>query len=668
MLFLNCQTHMLAQICRLGCLAGATVMLFTGLINSATAESPAIASDSNRGGSPELKAENSMPRGNLGFRPACAHPVSVVEANVYVNHTRTTMKLKCFAEDLELLQGIEAMQDGFYDSEELVDATKDHAEYLAERITFRNAKGELLEPKVTEIIDIEFPEGGIAAGKLMEHTMGFVIEYRYPDNAKPEFLTIEQKMVAEGQLLPSEFKVLLKQAGSDTPFVKMMKPSQPETFSFDWERPVLNEDDSAEDWEDWFAEQRTKSLGITSYSSVYSFIYITDYEVRHEILIPLATLATLMDLERADDNFLEIDEQEAASEKIKKYFSVGNPVTIDGVQVSPVFDRVDFYGLDLRDFAMQAEKRKVSMANGRVGLIISYSTKGRPTDVEVGWDKFNNMIKTVDGVVFIGDKVEKTQFSMFLSDNTFRWTAPDRKPLPEITGISSTLDLSPYQQPKLKAPFASIGLLAFSVLIFFVGTILSTVRKPCFGIAAMLMIGSLLLYVGKFETEINHPNKSAKPFRMPDEDSTQVFAQLHKNLFRAFDYRDESDVYDALAQSVSGEELRRIYLQINESLKVEEQGGAIARINEVVLLDGHQVEASPPEGPAENPEQNPFRFKYVGSWKLDGTIEHWGHIHQRETKFDGEFDIELVDDAWKITRMQVVDQTMGVVKTSVRTF
>ena len=145
-----------------------------------------------------------------GVSESTEHPVSVVEADIYVKRFSTTMRLKCFAEDLELLQGVEALEDGFYDSEELREATRDHADYLAERITIRDRNGELLEPQIAEVIDIEIPEEGIEAGKLMEYTMGFIIEYKYSE--PPEFITIEQDMVAEGQLLPSEFKILLKQA------------------------------------------------------------------------------------------------------------------------------------------------------------------------------------------------------------------------------------------------------------------------------------------------------------------------------------------------------------------------------------------------------------------------------------------------------------------------
>ena len=56
----------------------------------------------------------------------------------------------------------------------------------------------------------------------------------------------------------------------------------------------------------------------------------------------MATLASLVDIEREDQSFLEVDEQVAAAEKMKAIFGAGNPVTIDGIEVKPVFDRVDF--------------------------------------------------------------------------------------------------------------------------------------------------------------------------------------------------------------------------------------------------------------------------------------------------------------------------------------
>jgi len=591
--------------------------------------------------------------------PSNAHPVSVVEADIYVNRAQITMRLKCFAEDLELLQGVEALENGLYDSDELLDATKDHAEYLAERITIRDANGNLFQPKITEIIDIEIPEEGIKAGMLMNYPMGFEIEFKY--DKPPEFITVQQNMVAEGALLPSELKILLKQAGSDTPYMHMMKPGAPETFRFDWDKPILSTDASEKEWEVWFEEQREKNLGITSYSSVYSFIYITTHEVRHEVLIPLATLATLMEIERRDESFLDIDEQAAAAKQIEDFFSIGNPVLIDSVEVQPVFDRVDFYGLDLRDFAVQAEKRKISMANGRVGVIMSYSTKGAPTEVEVTWDKFNNAIKSVDTVVFAYDKIEKTQFSMFLENNTFQWVAPERKPLPAIVDVSSTVDLESLKPSVIHLPVITTAFIACALLLLVISFRFKlNTKKASIAVTALVIVGLALFRF--LSVELPNPLAEKPIFELSNEDATQVFAQLHKNMFRAFDYHNESDVYDALSKSVDGELLRQLYLDINQSLKVKEQGGAIARVNEVNLLEGQKSRST------INPDDELPEFDYTCKWNLIGTIEHWGHIHERENKYDANFKIQLKDNAWKITEMQVNNEEQGVVKTSLRKF
>ena len=211
------------------------------------------------------------------------HPVSIIEADVFVTKFKTTMRLKCFAEDLELIQGVEPFEDGKYDSEELLEAVDDHVDFLAEKIELLTETDEILEPKIVDVQKFDIPDGGIKQGELMNYKMEFVLEYKH--EKPPEFVTINQKIVSAGLLLPSEMKILLKQQGAQQPFMHMMKPHKPETFALDWENPVLGADSSEEDWQKWFDVQREKNLGIQSYSSVYSFIYVTGYEVRHEVLI-----------------------------------------------------------------------------------------------------------------------------------------------------------------------------------------------------------------------------------------------------------------------------------------------------------------------------------------------------------------------------------------------
>jgi hypothetical protein len=584
------------------------------------------------------------------------HPIIVVEADIYVNRNRMVARMRSLADDLELIQGVEAREDGFYDPDEIYEATEDHAKYLQAQITFRDSNGVEMKSNLVTIDHVEIPEGGIQAGQLTNYKVEFEYEFKY--DAVPDFITIEHQMGVEGMLLPAELKILMKQAGSDVPYAQMMKPKMPETYRFDWTRPALTQAASDKEWEEWFDAQREKSMGLMQYSAVYSFFYINQFDVRHEVLIPIATLTTMLEIEREDPGFLSVEEQDRLMEQLKVMFSRINPVVIDGIEVKPVFDKIDFFGLGLADLAMQTQRQPVSVANGRAGVIMSYSTKGSPTSVELTWDQFNHVVLSVDSVIIQDDNIEKRQFSKFLADNTFKWQAPERAPLPPITNVTAAVHPEQFQQGRLILPLASALLVLLGIF--------TVVAKPIIGswkwviLVAFTAFAIAPLVYPFFQTEIANPFSKPPKFSVQEQEASQIFAQLHKNMFRAFDYRNESDIYDALAKSVDGELLRKLYLQINQSLKMKEQGGTVARIDEVDLLEGQLRSAALPDGD--------LGFGYRSRWNVAGTVEHWGHVHQRVNEYDANFIVKLVGDNWKIVDLEMVDEAQGKIKTTLRRF
>ena len=586
------------------------------------------------------------------------HPLSIVEADIYVTKKKVIMRLKCFAEDLELLQGVEPYEDGKYDNTELKEGTKDHAKYLLEKIIILDAAGEKMVGKVTEIAEFDIPEGGIEAGNLMNFTMGYVFEYSL--DTPPDFITIEQQMVAEGALLPSELKVRVKQAGSDVPFpVKIIKPSFPETYPFDWENMPPADKAATEDWESWFDQQREKNLGIESYGSVYSFFYITRSEVRQEVLIPVASLSTFIDIESKDGRFLEIEEQDALKDKIKALFSQSNPVTIgngdedvETEAVVPKFDRIDFYGLDVRDFVMQSERRKISMANGRVGLIMSYASEGAPKDVSLTWDMFNSVVRSVDAVVVTLDKVGRTQFSKFIDNNTFTWSNEEETVEVPIRPVPADFDLPILE----RFPWLTVLLFVAAIFAFAIGRMSNSSSKG-YMIAGGLSAAALMV-MPFVMTDIYAP--WSRRMSVAEEKANDIFEVLHANLFRAFDFSDEGKIYDGLEKSVDGKLLRELYLQLNNSLRIESQGNAVANISAVNFLDG-ELKSSKNYFSTVEPG-----FVYRCKWNLVGTIEHWGHLHERTNVYDATFDVQAIDNEWKITSMKLEDVPKGTVKTSLR--
>ena len=180
-------------------------------------------------------------------------------------------------------------------------------------------------------------------------------------------------------------------------------------------------------------------------------------------------------------------------------------------------------------------------------------------------------------------------------------------------------------------------------------------------VAASLLAISGVFAMPFFSVPVDNPLEEPE-LQIANEDASQVFAQLHKNMFRAFDYHHESDIYDALAKSVDGDLLRQLYLDINESLKIREQGGAVSKVQEVILVETEKT------SPEESFAGSDPGFAVKSKWNLIGTVEHWGHIHQRTNQYDATFNVQLKDEAWKITSMKVNDESQGPVKTSIREF
>ena len=130
---------------------------------------------------------------------------------------------------------------------------------------------------------------------------------------------------------------------------------------------------------------------------------------------------------------------------------------------------------------------------------------------------------------------------------------------------------------------------------------------------------------------------------------------LLRNVYRGFDYRSETDIYEALAQSVQGELLTDLYLKIKQGLIMQEQGGAVARVKKVTV-----TKSEPAAGQIKG------GFVERVTWQVEGTVEHWGHIHTRVNEYTADLGIVPSHGAWKINSMDVVKQSQVNSAVSIR--
>jgi hypothetical protein len=199
---------------------------------------------------------------------------------------------------------------------------------------------------------------------------------------------------------------------------------------------------------------------------------------------------------------------------------------------------------------------------------------------------------------------------------------------------------------KMKIPLASVLCLLALVPL---GWQIGKCRKNAgsigllLGLAVVLMAGSVVLYP-YLKVAVARPAAMAP--KMADGDAVIVLNSLLKNIYRSFDFREEEDVYDRLATSVSGDLLSKIYLQNRKSLVVTLAGGARARVkaSEILGVDVNQLDGRSPG------------LMFHASWTATGTVGHWGHIHMRKNQYEANITVEPMGGAWKITGLELLEE------------
>ncbi len=356
---------------------------------------------------------------------ACAHPVSLSDATIDVRRDRTNVEIQVLVEELTLHYEVSSDGEGVFPAKELRQHAESHADFLKRDLLLLDGEGRRLKCTATKIDTSTIPDAGVPQTQLKNLTVKYRMQFQ--SIGKTEFITISQSFGGPKAVLPSIMDCLVLQSGvlAEAPAQLLSKESL--TVKIDWGTPPT----PPKNWKEIRQrreERLAERLGIASYGGLYSFIYVTPHEIRHEVLVPLLTLESWMSLKRRDPDFLEVSEQQATRKKIEAFFTTRNPVFLNGQPVRAIVDRVNFFGLDIRDFAVNAKPRKVGVHQARVGIILSYPLP-RQTDSLVGlrsakltWETFGKHAEFLRSIVYIHDE-DPVEHFFRPGDHTFTWKA-----------------------------------------------------------------------------------------------------------------------------------------------------------------------------------------------------------------------------------------------------
>ena len=117
------------------------------------------------------------------------------------------------------------------------------------------------------------------------------------------------------------------------------------------------------------------------------------------------------------------------------------------------------------------------------------------------------------------------------------------------------------------------------------------------------------------------------------------------NTYRAFMLEKDEEIYDVLARSGAGEFLSEVYLQNKEALRIDATDGAISIIDR---LDVKSIESM-------KRMQN-GAVAVVANWDVYGSVIHQNHVHFRCNTYKAELTIVPMDNYWKLTSVQLLDE------------
>ncbi len=347
-----------------------------------------------------------------------------------------------------------------------------------------------------------------------------------------------------------------------------------------------------------------------------------------------------MDLDLRGDEYIEADEFEPLKKRIGDFLLQHSKVLIDGQSLRPILDRTSFvkYTMTRTFFIDQPERMPLNTA--MIGVIVTYLTKEIPQKVTVDWDLFSERIQKVPTNAV--DPAGPFPSYVTPEDNLFTWNNFLKTyQMPTVAEVTVDDALT-----HIKLPLASVLCLVFLLPL---GLHLRKQRMNSgkigltVGLAVVLIAGSIFLYPF-LKVSVARPSVLAP--QMSDQKAVAVLESLLKNIYRSFDFREEEDVYDRLATSVSGDLLSDIYLQNRKSLVVTQAGGAQARVQEVNIQD---VDVSPLK-------ERSLGLLFRAKWTALGTVGHWGHIHTRENLYNANITVEPVDGAWKIIDLELLEE------------
>ena len=216
----------------------------------------------------------------------------------------------------------------------------------------------------------------------------------------------------------------------------------------------------------------------------------------------------------------------------------------------------------------------------------------------------------------------------------------------QLTGLVH-LWFSPFAADWAMARFR-IPLLSIIALIVLLVCIIKMKQKQLRAtISACLLISAfILLPYGVVRGTIPF----ASPSPLSAKQAQIIVEPMLVEIYHALNLEDENQMYDKLAQQVSGSLVTDLFLDSRRRLATGTREGATVTVKHVDLQTAELQPSAGNEPPV-----------YRCRWTVTAKVTHWQHTHERNNLYEGDLSLTVEDQNWKLASMNLISEERKVV-------
>ena len=385
-------------------------------------------------------------------------------------------------------------------------------------------------------------------------------------------------------------------------------------------------------------------------------IFIAEEEVRIRLEMNLVFLDELIDFPRENQDLVSSSEWVDLRPSLESFFRGEHAVSIEGAVVEPILEKLQINDPDLRLLPLFPVSGERGLRKIRFELVYGVPSPP-PSQVSLEWSTFPpNILVDPDDPPPLAIAAEldaegiRTPLLFTTRERGYTWHATGGDVESRLLVVPS-----PVTDLGTELPVLSIALFVTGGMVIVLGLVIS--RSSGSGaplvlsalVEGPLVLGGVLALI--YDVGVVTVGGGLQP---PGRvEAEEIFKPLHANVYRAFDFVEEEDIYDALSRSVDGDFLDDLYRTIFRSLVMQEEGGAVARISDVRPIEIEVGEVGVVDAGEAGPRP---AFNVRCRWQVEGVVSHWGHAHTRVNEYLADWSVALTETGWRLTGSEILEQ------------